>query len=236
VSEPPRASSAHWALPAALVAIVAILTLAGLYVFRSARQLPVDIASQAISGLVRVAEGFRTGTITTSFVSYATELGGMRRLEVARLKQMEVFERRDEALILWGTLALPDVVVEARAPVEYVYDLDLDAPWQFRLDGPWVVVSAPRLEWTTPALDVSSLELVVREGSVFRDEAAVKERLRENLTALLARRVRDHVALVREVARRQAEGFVEKWLRERFADGAGQRARVVFADEKPEAR
>ena len=219
----------------ALVATVAILTLGALYVFQSARQLPGDVVKEGLSGLARVAEGFRTGTITTSFVSYATELGGTRKLQLARLKQMELFERRDEALILWGALALPDVVVEARAPVEYVYDVDLDAPWQFQLDGAWVVVTAPGLEWNTPALDVSSLQFVVREGSVFRDEAAVKERLRANLTALLGRRVEDHVALVREVARRQTEGFVEKWLRERFADGAAHRARVVFADEKPQA-
>lgn len=231
--EPLRPKPAPWALAATIVAVVAILALSALYVFRSALELPGSVVKQGLSGLGRVAEGFRTGTVTTSFVSYATQIGGTRNLQVARLRQLEVFERRDEAVILWGALALPDVVIEARAPVEYVYYLDLDKPWQFRLDGPSVVVTTPALEWNTPALDVSSLQFVVREGSVFRDEAAVKERLRGSLTALLARRAGDHVALVREVARRQAEGFVDKWLRERFEDGAAHRARVGFAHEEP---
>jgi len=36
---------------------------------------------------------------------------------------------------LQGALALPDVVVEARAPVAYTYFLDLDMEWRFRLEG-----------------------------------------------------------------------------------------------------
>jgi hypothetical protein len=227
----PRPSSAPWAL--ASVTIVAILVGAALLILRSARELPRDVAREGLQGLKQVAEAFRTGNVTTSFVSYATQTSPARHLQFARLRQLEVFERRDEMTILWGALALPDVVVEARAPVEYAYHLDLDKPWRFRLDGPWVEVRVPPIEWNAPALDVSSLAFVVREGSVLRDESAVKERLRQNLTALLERRAQEHVALVRELGRRQTEGFVEQWLRQGFRDGADHRARVVFADEGP---
>jgi len=46
---------------------------------------------------------------------------------------MEVFERTDSATVFWGQLALPDVVVRARAPFEYTYYLDLNKTWELTL-------------------------------------------------------------------------------------------------------
>jgi hypothetical protein len=123
------------------------------------------------------------------------------------------------------------VVVEARAPVSYTYFLDLDKEWRFRLEGRDVLVVVPPIEWNRPAVDVSSLRYEVREGSVLRDEQVVLDRLRTEMTPLLDRRAREHVPLVRETGRRRVEVFVETWLVERFADGSGYRARVLFADE-----
>ena len=71
----------------------------------------------------------------------------------------------------------------------------------------------------------------MREGSVLRDEQVALDRLRAEMTPLLDRRARQHVGLVREAGRRKVEAFVETWLVERFSDGGGYRARVVFADE-----
>jgi hypothetical protein len=227
-------STRAWA--AALVASVALLAGVALYVLEAARRVPGDAVREGARGLAEIAAAFRSGTVTTSFVSYATQLSGTRLLQFARLRETEVFERRDEMTVLWGALALPDVVIEARASVEYTYYLDLDKPWRFRLDGASVEATVPPIEWNAPALDVSSLSFVVREGSVFRDEALVKERLRASLTPLLARRAQQHVALVRETGRRQTEGFLEKWLKDRFADGGAHRARVVFADDAPASR
>lgn len=229
-SAPPRGPGTAWAL----VVIVAILAGAALYVFRSARELPRDVARdarEALSDLRSLAAAFRNGNVTTSFRSYATELRGATRLQFATLRQLEVFERRDALSVLWGQLELPDVIVEARAPVEYAYYLDLEKDWSFRPDGPFVSVLAPRIEWNAPALDISSLELVTRKGSLFRDEESVKEKLRASLREALARRAEEHVVLVREEGRRRTEAFVERWLVERFDDGAGRRARVVFPDE-----
>ena len=225
-----------WALAAATVAIVAILTGATLLVLRSARSLPGEIADsgrKALSDLREVAAAFRTGSVTTTFHGDATSLAGTTRLQFAELRQEEVFERRDAAAVLWGAFALPDVVVEARVPVAYTYFLDLDKEWRFQLESGVVSVSVPAVEWNRPAPDVSALRFAVREGSVFRDEQLVVDRLKAEMTPLLERRAHDHVPLVRETGRRKVEAFVETWLVQRFSDGKEYRARVVFGDEPP---
>ncbi len=181
--------------------------------------------------LREVAAAFRTGTVTTSFRGYATEVQGTTRLQFAELRETEVFERRDEAAILWGALRLPDVVVEARAPIAYTYFVDLEKEWRFQLEGQEVFVRAPAIEWNRPAVDVSALRYEVRAGSVFRDERLVQERLRDELTALALLRARQRLPFVRETGRRKVEAFVETWLVQRFSDGQAYRARVRFADE-----
>jgi len=231
---PRKPSHAPWALAFAAVAVVAIVAASFVYVFRSARSVPQDVirgGREALRDLVSVAAAFRTGTVTTTFRSFATEVTGTTRLQFAELKQMEVFERRDAAAVLWGTFALPDVVVEARAPVVYTYFLDLDGRWEFELQGKDVLVLAPPVEYNRPAVDVSALRFEVREGSVLRDEQIALNRLRSELTSLAERRARQQIPLVRETGRRSVEAFVEKWLVQRFEDGEGYRARVRFADE-----
>jgi hypothetical protein len=236
MSETGRPQHAAWALAVAVIAVALILTGGLLYVFRSARSLPVEMAEtgrKALSELREVAAAFRTGSVTTTFRGDATSVAGTTRLQFAELRQEEVFERRDAAAVLWGALVLPDVVVEARAPVTYTYFLDLDKEWRFRLEEGVVEVRVPPVEWNRPAPDVSALRFSVREGSVLRDEQLVLDRLRGELTPLLERRARAHVPLVREAGRRKVEAFVETWLVQRFADGKEYRARVVFADEAP---
>jgi hypothetical protein len=231
---PPRPSHAPWALALAAVAVVAIGVAGAVYVFHSVRSLPVDVIEggrKALGELREVAAAFRMGTVTTVFHGYATEVSGTTRLQFAELRQEERFERRDTEAVLWGALALPDVVVEARAPVTYTYFLDLDKEWRFRLEGRDVLVVVPPVEWNRPAVDASALRFEVREGSVLRDEQVVLDRLRSELTPLLERRAREHVPLVREAGRRKVEAFVETWLVQRFADGRDYRARVVFGDE-----
>jgi hypothetical protein len=229
-------SHVAWALAASVIGVTLIVTGGVLYVFRSARSLPGEIAEsgrKALGELREVASAFRTGTVSTTFRGDATTVTGATRLQFAELRQNETFERRDAAAVLWGALLLPDVVVEARVPVTYTYFLDLDKEWRFRLEEREGVVhvTVPAVEWNRPAPDVSALRLSVREGSMLRDEQAVLDRLRGELTPLLERRARQHAPLVRETGRRKVEAFVETWLVERFSDGKQYRARVTFADE-----
>jgi len=230
--EPSRSS-----LPVAIaaVAVVAISAASALYVFRSVRAIPGEAlqgARQLMDDARGVAAAFRTGTATLSFASYATEVKAGMFLQFATLSQVEIFERKDEATLFWGQLALPEVIVEARAPVEYTYYLDLKAPWSFALDGGVVHVTAPPVAFNTPAVDASAIRYEVRKGSILRDEASVVEKLKLGLTELARRRAREHIALVRDTGRRQTEEFVETWLRSRFPDGAAFRAKVRFQDEK----
>lgn len=213
-----------------------LVLLAGAALVKRALDLPRDAAerTKALLGDVRsLAEAFRAGTVTTSFVSYTTEASGSTYLQFATLKQVEIFQRKETATILWGQLALPDVVVEARAPITYTYYLDLDKPWSLRLEDGTVFVTAPPIEFNTPAIDASAIRFEVREGSLFRDEDLVLASLKSGLTEMSKAKARQNVALVRELGRRKTEQFVEKWLVARFSDGAAHRARVVFPDEVP---
>jgi hypothetical protein len=232
--EQTRRSSAAWAAAVAFVAVAAIVAGTLVYLFRSIGRLPGEAAHGArmvAQELRRVAEAFRQGTITTSFTGYAATLTGSNFLQFARLQQTEIFERTDRRSLFWGQLQLPDVVVEARAPVEYTYYVDLDGRWDVRVAGGLVRVAAPAPAFNAPALDPSALRFTVREGSVFRDEDVVREGLKAALAELLRERARQHLPLVRDLGRRKVQEFVEKWLVERFADGRAYRVEVVFADE-----
>ena len=137
----------------AVLGVLAILIAGTSFVARHALSLPAEVARegrQALSDLRSLAAAFRSGTITTTFARESTALSGTTRLQFATLREVEVFSRRDETRLFWGQVPLPDVVVEARAPVEYTYFLDLEKPWSFRLEGGVLRVLAPAIEWNLP--------------------------------------------------------------------------------------
>jgi hypothetical protein len=222
----------RWPLTAALLGL-GIVVLGG-YVFYRAQRLPGEIleGGRSIASELRsVAAAFKTGTVTTTFVSYATEVSGGQHLQFATLKEMEVFERTDRAQILWGQLELPEVVVRAEAPVEYTYYLDLEERWDFLLEDRMVRVKAPPIRFNTPAIDVSRLRYEVKSGSVFRDEELALENLRRGLGELSRSRASSNVALVRELGRKKTAEFLRTWLLSRYDDASSYQVEVTFADE-----
>jgi hypothetical protein len=221
-----------WPLAFTLVAIVAIV--AGTFLMKSVLDIPRDVAEsgrEVLSDIRKIAEGFRTGTVTSTFISYATEVSGSNYLQFATLKQTEVFERKDSQSVLWGQWELPDVVVQATAPVEYTYYLDLNGKWEMRLEEHTVLVIAPQIEFNTPAIDASAIRYEIREGSIFRDEEQVLEKLKRGLMRMSRRRARENIDLVRELGRRKTEEFVQNWLVQTFSDGSSYHVEVRFADE-----
>ena len=235
-SDPSGGAASRWRWPLVVAFLgFGFLALAG-YVFYRAQRLPGEIleGGRSIATELRsVAAAFKTGTITTTFVSYATEMSGSQKLQFATLKETEVFERTDRAQVLWGQLELPEVVVRAEAPVEYTYYLDLEERWNFLLEGPTVRVQAPPIRFNSPAIDVSRLRYEVKSGSVFRDEALALENLKRGLGELSRARAGENVALVRELGRKQTAEFVRTWLLSRYDDASSYHIEVTFADEVP---
>jgi hypothetical protein len=225
---------AVWAVAATVVAVVAIVTTAVIVVFFSLRSLPQEIAGSGLAAageMRRIAAAFLEGRVETTFVNYASRATGSTFLQVATLRQMEVYTRKEAGSVLWGRIELPDVVVAATVPVEYTYFVDLDEEWAFRLESGRLEVRAPAIRFNAPSLDVSALHFEIRESSFLRDEAQVVETLRAGLTRLSRDRAADHVDLVRETARREVESFVATWMAGAFSDADQYGVDVVFADE-----
>lgn len=239
--QPPVAASRNpWPRVVLILGTLAILSLAGLWFLRELIRAPVTMVEQTASlvakggeQLRKVAEAFQQGTLRTEFLSQAVELSGTSRFQFATLKQVEVFKREESGSTAWGTIPLPKVVVQALAPVEYSYFLDLSAPWEFERDGQVIRVYAPGIEANTPAMDVSALTFYTLEGSIWRDEIAVRERLRGTLSESLQHRALENTRLVRELGRQRLATFVEKWLLEKFDDGSSYQIKVIFPDERP---
>lgn len=245
MSAPPPASSAGpaknpWPRVAIILGVLALLLGAGVWMAQRLIGLPgaafgkgtamvKEVGSQAAT----IARAFHQGTIRQEFLSRATALTGSSRFQFATLTQGETFQRSEKDNIVWGLIPLPQVVVQAQAPVEYNYYLDLKAPWEFRQEGKTITVLAPPILANTPALDVSALTFYTLEGSVWRDESAVRERLRESLTETLRERARLNERLVREIGRQKVAEFVEQWLGEKFTDVRDYRIKVLFPDETP---
>ena len=236
---PRTRSQVLWPLAfiALILGMVAVILVG--YVIIRLTQVPGDMVESgrelgraAVESVERIARAFRTGSVQTSFVSYATEVSGSAFLQFASLDQTEVLERTDSASLLWGRLRLPDVVVEARVPVRYTYYLDLEDEWSLTLEGTTVHVLAPGVRANRPAVDASAIEYRVRGDSILRDEEAILEQLRLRITDQLAARAGENIALVRELGRRRTADFVRTFLLSQFGeDVSGYRIEVRFRDE-----
>lgn len=217
--------------------IALVLAVNGLIFFKACLRVPGEtlnktgkVIDKAGTALSSIAAAFKQGTITTSFVSYATSVTNHQRLQVATLKEMAVFTQTNQMSTAFGYIPLPDVVVEARAPVEYTYYLDLNAPWRFVLEDGVIHAHAPRLQFNKPAVDASAISYEVRKGSFKTSEAM--EGLKRSVTSLVTLRAKENIGLVRDGARRETGAFVERWLMRSFSDAKQYPVRVYFEGEK----
>ena len=227
----PEAGHTSWARATMWMVILLILVSAGLYVFKSCLNAPRDVIGKAGQALADVASAFRRGTITTSFVSYATTISNYHYLQFATLKQTEIFTRSEAPITGFGYIPLPEVVVEARAPVEYTYYLDLNAKWEMTLKDNVLYVFAPPIKFNKPAVDASAITYEVRKGYVKTSEA--QENLKKSVTSLVSLKGKENIPLVRETGRKQTAEFIEKWLAKSFTDGNKYAVKVYFPDETP---
>lgn len=234
-SIPPRS---QWPFAVMWMVIVFLVMASGVYVFKSCRDLPGDTLdrSQRLAGevghqLEKVAAAFKQGTVTTTFTSYATTISGSQNLQFATLSQQEMFTRTDESSMAFGYIPLPDVIVQASAPVSYTYYLDLNDRWDFKLQNGVIFVIAPKIKYNRPAVDVSRITYEVKKNSLIRNTTEAMDNLKSSITALSYKKAEENVPLVRETGRRQTELFVHNWLSKSFADGKKYPVQVVFRNE-----
>ena len=166
---------------------------------------------------------------TESFLFYASRVNGTTRLQVTTLRAIEIFQLSDAPTVLG--IPLPEVVVEARAPVETTWYLDLKSPWTVRVADVSVLVNAPALQFNTPAIDVAHLDYREVKGSLWRRSAPVAEKLRLALGPMARRAAASHLPEVRETARAQVAAFVRAWILHEKGDGKTGPVVVRFADE-----
>lgn len=207
----------HWSIALAAAAAV------GFYIASS----PLKKATQT-AVLDKVIETFSDETAQTRFMSYATTVTALKRLELAQVNQIEIFERSSRMQILWQQLQLPDVVVRATVPVEYRYYVELNNDWKISMNGSVLNVVAPALITGTPSPDISNLRFEVRKGSLFRNERRVEKALQAELTALLEERAKATSTLAKEPARKQIISLARQWLKSESKEAD---IHVRFADE-----
>ena len=228
----------NWPKASLWMMIIFVIALNAALFLKSCRELPGDmvdktgkVVEKAGHALATVAAAFNRGTFTTSFVSTATTLSNHQHLQFATLKQTEIFTHHEEKSTAFGYVPLPEVVVEARAPVEYTYYIDLKAKWEMTLKDNTIHVFAPPIRANKPAVDASTITYEVRKGYLKTEEA--QENLKRSITSLVTLRAKDNVPLVRETGRKEISEFVENWLARSFTDGKNYNVKVYFPGEKP---
>ena len=227
-----------WAWPVAWVLTVLIVFGSGLYVFQSCRALPgetLDKAGRVVEQVgqkaQQVAAAFKQGSITTTFTSYATTLSGSQYFQFATLSQVETFTRKDESSMAFGYIPLPEVIVQATAPVTYTYYLDLNARWDFQLENGVVRVIAPDIKFNKPAVDPSRITYEVKKNSLIRNTTEAMDNLKSSITWLSYKKAKANIDLVRETGRTQTQRFVQNWLAKAFSDGKNYPVEVRFRSE-----
>ena len=233
-----QAAQNSWAKASIAIVSVLLFLATVIYVLRYIRDLPGELIEKAEAGIEKagqalkdIATAFNQGTISTSFTSYATSLNPTHNLQFATLRQSEIFNRTDEASTGFGYIPLPDVMIEARAPVEYTYFIDLNAKWELLLQEGTLYVLAPPIRFNEPAVNASEITYEVKKGSVFRNTTQAKENLKKSVMPMVQRRAKESIPLVKETGRKEVENFVERWLAKSYADGKKYPVKVVFGDE-----
>jgi len=189
-----------------------------------------------------IAEKFKTGTITQTFIAALPQItsAGHGNLELASSTVTETLRRTTERRILWDKISLGETVSEIRVPVTYRYHVKLDADWSLEVSGRTCIVRAPALTPTLPpAIHSDGIERLTTSGWLRFDGDEQMQDLERSLTPTLERYAADprHVAAAREQSRKAVALFVRDWLL-RESQWREDRFSVIvvrFADEPAES-
>ena len=185
-----------------------------------------------------VAEKFRTGHITTTFIEDIPVVTSTHGdiLELATLTSTETFGREESTTLAWGYLPTSTTTAEIRVPATYRYHLRLSGNWHLATRGNVCVVLAPPIEPSLPpAIDTARMEKRAASGWASFDKNQMLDALEKSITQHLSKRAANdkHLNLVREQCRRSVAEFVQKWLMKNLQWPEKLNAIVVvFPDEK----
>lgn len=178
-----------------------------------------------------LGQGFSSEEKTVAFKSFVTQLRGVQKIQVAELSQQEILSEESRLKVLWNKLELPKVVVAVSVPVEYVFYVDLQKKWQIEFSENRLNVICPDLEYNTPAVDVSNLQIRYEEASLLRNEKKVADHILSKLSSYLDNRAKQNRPIVREQARKQVEQLIEAWWMQSSVSNESPDINIVFKDE-----
>ncbi len=163
--------------------------------------------------------------------SFLTTIHGSQKLQLAELDQIEEFSETSRRKIFWEKLELPPVIVSVELPVRFTYYIDLEKEWSVNEGESEIILMAPPLEYNRPATDLSEIKINYKKSSLLRDEESVKNRLFDRLSTYLGNRALENKALVRETARKELHGLIEKWL---VSHQKKKKLKIYFQDQSEE--
>lgn len=237
-SPPPSPEDLRKAHRASLIimSVMAVfLLLAGAGVWMAMRSGAAAI-SKTKEIAVDIARSFKSGTITETFLQHNVEVSSTRGdvLEVAILKNDEIFRRTQSRRAAWDLIPLGTTVSEIRVPVTYRYHIKLSEPWQLDAKGQTCIVIAPLIRPSLPpALHVDQMEKHSESGWALFDKKENLEKLETGLMAAVTQRAEINVKLAREQCRHGVAEFVKNWLlrEDHWREDRFSSILVVFPDE-----
>jgi len=225
-----------------VVVTLALLSLIAVHELRETAREGGRATAEAVRAVgasaAEIASRFKTGTITTTFISAIPRLvaDGGTLLELAAFEATEIITRTDDKRIFFDMVPLGSTVSEIRVPVTYRYHLRLDEEWRLDVADGLCVVHAPPIRPTQPpAIHTHRMEKRSESGWLRFNEDEEMESLERSLTPTLVARAgnAEHLELVRERCRTRVAEFVRSWLllEEQWGPGRFTRVEVIFADE-----
>lgn len=227
------------------VALVVVATIGYFSFYRACetvetqKDLPVQAAQEARKIVSSIAEKFKTGKITTSFVAALPRMApdDATRLELASFEATETFRKTDEKRIVFNMISLGTNVTEIRVPATYRYHVLLKDKWHMQVVGQHCIVKAPKLRATVPiAIHTDKLETLSTRGWLRLDGEKQLATLHKSITPTLNKRASEPetINLIRETARRRLAEFVRNWLlvEDHWREDRFRTITVIFDDEK----
>ncbi len=198
--------------------------------------LGVHSCRQSAQSVEDIARAFQTGTVTTEFREYCSDIETYNRLQVSTYKQTESFTRETTKAILWRNI-FSTAKVEIIVPVEYTYYVELGRKWDFYFEDRdrTVTVFAPEIKWNTPAVNLSDMVIRNLKSGILIDEQDMKNKLLRQITDAGSQRAENKITIIRPSAREMVKKFVEDWLLAVQFENAEFKPvvkNVFFADEK----